>query len=177
MLVLPTSKTIHETLSEMSTSSTAAWLLLFTVILGVCVWCWREMRALRRMPDRTATTAEKYVLPVRSVLYAPLANIPITALLGYSPYSDIFSIIGHGLVAAAIFTFLFYLAVALFGVPLYFLLLRFNMLNIWTISLFGAGIPLAWLARDPDLNQALLLVTASLAVSITAFILRPRPPI
>ena len=137
------------------------------------------MRALRRMPDRTTTTAEKYVLPVRSVLYAPLANIPITALLGYSPYSDIFSIIGHGLVAAARFTFLFYLAVALFGVPLYFLLLRFNMLNIWTISLFGAGIPLAWLARDPDLNQTLLLllVTASLAVSVTAFILRPRPPI
>jgi len=129
--------------------------------------------------DRTAATAEKYVLPVRSVLYAPLANIPITALLGYSPYSDIFSIIGHGLVAAARFTFLFYLAVALFGVPLYFLLLRFNMLNIWTISLFGAGIPLAWLARDPDLNQTLLLllVTASLAVSVTAFILRPKPPI
>ena len=117
-------KAIHETLSEMSISSTAAWLLLFTVILGGCAWCWREMRALRRMPDRTTTTPEKYVLPVRSVLYAPLANIPITAL-------------------------------------------------------FGAGIPLAWLARDPDLSRTLLLllVAASLAVSVTAFILRPRLPI
>ncbi|RZT09330.1 hypothetical protein SAMN05216319_2245 [Duganella sp. CF402] len=130
-----------------------------------------ELRAMKKMGDKKASYASRYAIPWKAVLYAPLANIPVIALLAYDGYRGVFHGITMVLLATVICTPVFYAGMLFWGIPVYLLLVRFNFLNIISICLAGAAIPAFLLRNDPP-HLMFLGVSACIAVSAAAYFLR-----
>ncbi|MRW84254.1 hypothetical protein GJ698_09130 [Pseudoduganella sp. FT26W] len=149
------------------------WFILFFAVFGA--WLAYEIRALGRMGTQKSEEAAKYAMPWRAISYAPLANIPVTSFLGYDVYEKTLTGVGKGLfVAVVFFTPMFYVGFVIFGLPIYFLLLRLNLLNVWTLCLPVALISFALLTGEVPGLVICILVASAVVVSAAAYFLRPR---
>lgn len=141
-------------------------ILLAIGLAALGVFLISELRAVRKMGDEKSPDAAKYAIPWKAVMYAPLAHIPVTALGWYDGL--------RGLMAVTVFiTPMFYVAMLFWGIPVYLLLVRLNVLKLWTICLAGGAIPAILLRHEPRYT-AMVIVGACVAVSATVYLLSRR---
>lgn len=130
-----------------------------------------ELRAMKKMGDKKASYANKYHIPWKAALYAPLAGIPVIALLTYIGYRGVDHGMTTALLAIVICTPVFYAGMLFWGIPVYLLLVRLNFLNIVSICLAGAAVPAILLRNEPP-HLIFLGVSTCIAISATAYFLR-----
>jgi hypothetical protein len=113
-------------------------------------------------------------LPTRSLLLAPLASIPASTLAGLgSSDAGITSDFLGGLVLSVMLAVpASYLGIVLIGLPLFMALRRFSLILLPVACAVGVAVPYA-LFHEANYRTTLMAVAAGLAVSITAFLLRP----
>lgn len=119
---------------------------------------------------------ERYAMPWGSLLLAPFASVPALVVTGLgSSDAGMASDLGSGLV----FGFLLgvpvsFIGIAVVGLPLYFLLQRFDSLRSWIACSIGALVPFLVLFDEAPLRTTVGGTITGLAVGAFAYALRPR---
>jgi hypothetical protein len=116
----------------------------------------------------------QYVIPWRALAFAPLVSIPIVTLMGLGTHGDWFSDLRAGIFVAIVFIFpVFYIALISIGAPVYFILIRYRIFNIWVVCGLSSVPPLLLLRSEP-LRVNFFAVAACIAVGGVAFVLSPK---
>jgi hypothetical protein len=114
-------------------------------------------------------------VPWRALLCAPLASIPASVLSGLGS-SD------AGIASDFVYGFLFaitlalpvsYVGILLVGLPVFLVLRRINIVNLWILSTVGIAVPLLLFAGTAPLRTTLMAASSGLAVAVAAYLLRP----
>jgi len=116
--------------------------------------------------------------PTKSLLLAPLASIPAATLAGLGS-SD--GGIAQDFLSGLVFSFLLavpaaYLGMLIIGLPMFILLRKWNIFLLSVACATGAVVPYLLFKNGP-FSTILRAVAIGLAVSITAYFLRPAETI
>lgn len=117
--------------------------------------------------------ANQYVIPWRALAFAPLASIPIVTLMGLGTYGAWFTDLRAGLSVATVFIFPFYIALIFIGTPVYFLLIRYRLFNIWVVCGLSS-VPPFFLLLGAPWRVNFFAAAACIAVGVVAFVLSPK---
>lgn len=115
-----------------------------------------------------------YAIPKRALIFAPLASIPFVSLLGLDRYGSWFANLRDGLFVALVFGLpAFYVVLTCFGTPVYLLLVRYRIFNLWVVCALSALPPAILLLGEPWRTN-FIAISACTAVGAAAFFLSPK---
>ena len=115
------------------------------------------------------------LIPWKSLLLAPFAAVPAVTLSGLGGSdagiaTDFSAGLIFGLVMGLPAAFVAMLVV---GWPAYLILRYLNLLRLWIVASIGFLVPMIMFAADAPFRTSLAAVAAGVAVSISAYYLRP----
>lgn len=135
-----------------------------------------EKSAFANQETEMLVGSAKYAMPWRSILIAPLASIPVMTIAGLgSSDAGMLSDLGIGLLFGVILGVpMSFFGIVMIGLPLYFLLQRFESLRWWIVCMAGALVPFLLFFNDAAIRTTLAAVVTGLSVGALAYALRPR---
>lgn len=120
--------------------------------------------------------SKRYSMPWASLLLSPLASIPAMAVSGLgSSDAGLISDLGVGILfGVTVGVPVSFAGIIIVGLPIYFLLRKFEALKLWIACSIGALVPFLILFNDAPLRMTLGGCSAGGAVAALAYAFRPR---